>query len=132
MIRKWNLPLTYEPKIQPVIDGTIRQTIRSGNKFSVGDSIRFYTWKGTPYRSKRTTITDYATLTEVLPLRIYHSGIEFPSSLGGEDYAMWQDLDKLAARDGIVPPKGFVLRNVLLSKNKIPIPYGLEAQIIRW
>ena len=28
--RKWNLPLTYEPKIPGVIDGTIQQTIRVG------------------------------------------------------------------------------------------------------
>ena len=132
MTRKWNLPLTYEPKIQPVIDGAIRQTIRAGDKFSEGDSIRFYTWQGTPYRSKRTTITEYMPLIEVLSLTIHHGGITFPSSLGGEDFALWQDLDKLAAMDGIVPPKGFVLRNVLLSKNKLPVPYGLEAQIIRW
>jgi len=28
-MKKFNLPLTYEPKIQPVIDGTCRQTIRN-------------------------------------------------------------------------------------------------------
>jgi hypothetical protein len=131
MTRKWNLPLTYGPKIVPVAGGIIRQTIRAGNKFSVGDLIRFYTWQGKPYRSKRTTITEYVHLKEVLPVKFYPAGMEFPSSLGGEDFADWQDLDGLAALDGIVPPKGIVLRNVLISKNGIKIG-GLEAQIIRW
>jgi len=131
MTRKWNLPLTYEPKIGPVIRGEIRQTIRAGNKFSVGDLIRFYTWQGRPYHSKRTTITEYVPLKEVLPVKFYPAGMEFPSGLGGEDFAQWNDLDNLAAMDGIVPPKGVILRNVLISKNGIKIG-GIEAQIIRW
>jgi len=44
--RKWNLPLTYEPKIPGVIDGTIQQTIRVGRKFRVGDLVSFHGWEG--------------------------------------------------------------------------------------
>jgi len=44
--RKWNLPLTYGPKIAGVLDGTIRQTIRVGRKFSPGDLVSFHGWSG--------------------------------------------------------------------------------------
>lgn len=131
-IRKWNLPLTYEPKIEAVKAGTCGQTIRIGNKYSAGDFVRFYTWLGRPYHSKRKTITGYMELKEVLPLKIFNNGISFPSSLGGIDSATWKDLDGLALRDGIAPPTGEALRNVLISKNgKIPAE-GIEAQVIRW
>ena len=42
----------------------------------------------------------------------------------------WADLDDLAARDGIVPPTGEALRDVLFGMHKIPGP--TPAQIIRW
>jgi hypothetical protein len=132
-MKKWNIPLTYEPKIQPVINGTIRQTIRTGTKFSVGDLIRFYTWQGKPYRSKRTTITEYVPLTEVIPCEIYEPGMWIdPISCGKPSGKYWwTDLDWLAALDGIVPATGKELANVLSGKNRIPIG-GIEAQIIRW
>ena len=57
--RKWNIPLTYEPKIEPVKRGDCTQTIRPGRKFAVGDLVRFYVWKGRPYWSKWETITGY-------------------------------------------------------------------------
>ena len=138
-MRKWNLPITYEPKIQPVIAGTCRQTIRAVKEGSwkkeVGDLIRFYTWAGKPYHSKRTTITEYVPLIEVLSVKIFVAGLEFPpfssDKFSDDNFVVWHDLNDLAIRDGIVPPKGVVLRNVILSKNKIPIG-GQEAQILRW
>lgn len=138
-MRKFNLPITYEPKIQPVIAGTCRQTIRAVKagswKKEVGDLIRFYTWAGKPYHSKRTTITEYTLLIEVLSVKIFIAGLEFPpfseDEFTEDHFKFWQNLDELALRDGIVPPKGVVLRNVILSKNKIPI-CGQEAQILRW
>lgn len=130
--RKWNLPLTYEPKIQPVIEGDCTQSIRMGRKFKVGDLIRFYRWAGKPYRSKRETITEYMEIIEALPITIFPSIIQFPSSLGGFDFGYWHDFDNLAEADGIVPPTGEALRDVLIEKNgKIP-KGGIEAQIIRW
>ena len=35
------LPLTYDPKIQAVLEGRCRQTIRLGSRFAVGDEIMF-------------------------------------------------------------------------------------------
>jgi hypothetical protein len=128
-MRKWNLPLTYKPKIHPVMVGTIRQTIRTGTKFNEGDLIRFYIWLGKPYRSRRETITDYLKLTWILNIRIYPWGFQYHNSL--EQRFEWPLLFIDAEKDGIVPPTGEALRDVLMSKNKIP-DEGIEAQIIRW
>jgi len=130
--KKWNIPLTYEPKIPAVITGTCTQTIREGRKYAAGDLIRFYIWLGRPYHSKRKTITKYMHISEVLDIEIFESGFSWKSSLGGKDCANWKDADKLAARDGIIPPTGEALRDVFISKNgKIPVD-GMEAQIVRW
>ena len=40
-------------------------------------------------------------------------------------------LDDLAARDGIEPPTGEALREVLLGMHTIP-DEGIEAQVVRW
>ena len=132
MPRKWNLPLTYQPKIQPVKEGICTQTIRTGRMFKVGDLVRFYVWEGKPYRSKRTTITEYMPIEMVFPINIHQWGIENgKSGMGGERY-LWEQCDLLAEKDGIVPSTGEALRDVLIQKNgKIP-PGGIEAQIIRW
>jgi hypothetical protein len=129
-MRKWNLPLTYEPKIQPVIDGTIRQTIRTGRKFSVGDLVRFYKWTGRPYRSPRITITEYQQIIICLDIIINHEGIRDVTWEQGF-VVLWNGCDGCAALDGIVPPTGEALKKVLAEKNIIPA-VGVEAQIIRW
>lgn len=131
--RKWNLPLTYGPKIPPVIDGECTQTIRTGNKKRVGDLIRFYVWEGRPYWSKRKTITRYAEIWMAEDILIiptgflfYHNG-KFQKEIG---WNSWEMRD-IARRDYILPPTGEALRDVLMSKNKIP-EGGVEAQILRW
>jgi hypothetical protein len=136
-MRKFNLPLTYEPKIQPVIDGTIRQTIRTGTKFSVGDLIRFYTWQGKPYRSKRTTITEYLPIKKILPLKLFPNGFYY--DIPEDRTIAWRSSiygQALAELDGIVPPtgvhKGVALYYILTEKNgQIPTE-GIEAQAMRW
>jgi len=130
--RKWNIPLTYEPKIEPVRRGECRQTIRTGRKFKVGDLIRFYTWKGKPYRSKRETITEYMEIWGTADIIIHHWGIQ--NGLLGMEHErfLWEQCDMLAEKDGIVPPTGESLRDVLIQKNgKIP-DKGIDMQIIRW
>jgi hypothetical protein len=128
--KKWNIPLTYEPKIPAVIAGTCMQTIRTGRKFNEGDLIRFYTWQGRPYWSKRTTITEYASISMTFPIGIYPWGIESGKNAG--EWYLWNNCDLLAEKDGIVPPTGETLRDVLIAKNgKIPAE-GIDAQIVRW
>ena len=132
MIHKWNLPLTYQPKIGPVIRGEITQTIRTGRKFSIGDLVRFYIWTFRPYRSPRITITNYAEIVYCNDITINHGGInsDIRQALG-YGFLPWNRLNDLAKRDGIVPPTGEELKRVLAEKNKIPAK-GIDAQIIRW
>jgi hypothetical protein len=127
---KWNLPLTYAPKIRPVIDGTCRQTIRTGRKFCVGDLVRFYTWAGRPYHSKRMTVTEYIKIHTADPIQLFPYGVYWPYPPAN---CLWEDdyLNEIASKDGIVPPTGEALRDVLMSKNKIPAT-GIDAQIVRW
>ena len=141
-MKKWNVPLTYEPKIPKVISGECTQTIRTGRKYRVGDLIRFYTWEGRPYHSKRRTITPYFEIDQIMDMRIFNDivWIENPNIkqivLFGKlykkgDWHPWRDLNWLANLDGINPPTGEELGKVLMSKNKIPAS-GIEAQIVRW
>jgi hypothetical protein len=128
--RKWNIPLTYEPKIAGVRDGTIRQTIRAGAKYRIGDLVSFHGWSGRPYRSPWSFRTEYYPLTTARNIRIVPGGIVFPGPLHEEYYA-WRALDDLARRDGIEPPTGEALRDVLLGMHTVPAD-GVEAQVVRW
>jgi hypothetical protein len=128
MPRTFIRPLTYAPKIQGVLDGTIRQTIRAGQKLAAGDRILFHGWAGKPYRSKWSFRTPYYTLIAVIPIRIRPDGLLFESN--GE-VRPWADLDDLAARDGIDPPTGDGLREVLLGMHAVPAS-GVAGQILRW
>lgn len=140
--RKWNLPLTYLPKIEFVKRKICTQSIRICSisksekhpgeliRKALGDFIRFYIWSARPYRSKRKNITGYMKIVEVKNIIISPEGwgIEI------RDTIPWDHpiSDMLAKRDGIIPPTGIALRNVLIEKNG-PIPAeGIEAQIIRW
>ena len=126
-MRKFNLPLTYKPKIPGVIEGSIRQTIRPGRKFSPADLVAFHGWEGIPYRSKWSFRTPYTSLIEVLDIEIETRGILLPSGR-----ARWAELDTLARLDGIDPPTGEGLKNVLFGMHPIHIGEKLEGQVIRW
>jgi hypothetical protein len=132
-MKKFNLPLTYEPKIQPVIDGTCRQTIRIGHKFSEGDLVSFHGWAGRPYHSSWSFRTPYQPLWLVQDIKIISTGFLFYHNGKFNKEVNWEswEMDHLAEYDGIVPATGEELHNVLMSKNKIPAE-GIESQIIRW
>jgi hypothetical protein len=136
MTRWWNLSLTYEPKIQPVIDGTIRQTIRKvgkAGKKEEDDLISFHGWTGRPYHSQWSFRTPYKAIWMAEDILIIPTGMlhyhndKFQKEVNWDSYEM----NHLAIYDGIIPPTGKALRDVLFSKNKIP-KEGIEAQIIRW
>lgn len=130
MTRKWNLPLTYAPKIPAVLDGRCTQTIRARRKFKLGDLISFHGWSGKPYRSTWSFRTPYYEVILAEPIVIHTSGIFWEWN---KAFWEWESptLDALAEYDHINPPIGVELGNVLLSMHKIPAE-GLEAQIIRW
>ncbi len=126
-MRKWNLPLTYKPKIIPVYDGQITQTIRTGRKYAVGDSVAFHGWEGVPYKSKWAYRTPYFQVIEVIDITLnYVHGITTP--LGCQHG--WEKLNYLAELDGIEPPTGFALRDVLFDLNNQQ--NEVEAQVLRW
>jgi len=121
------LPLTYEPKIDGVVKGTITQTIRKGWKYKAGDQIAFHGWEGKPYRTPWNFRTGYYTLKEVIPIMVHVDEIWF---LHREDVTIYREydaLDELARLDGIDPPTGEALRDVLLSMGCTG-----NAQILRW
>jgi len=134
-MKKWNLPLTYAPKIPKVLDGTCTQTIRIGRKFSIGDLVSFHGWEGKPYRSKWSFRTPYWELIWVGDITAYPTEfVYFPPgpSYWGQKY-LWNSLmgDRIAYRDGIEPTMGDELGRLLNSMHKID-KFGKEMQIIRW
>ena len=129
--RKWNLPLTYKPKIAAVRAGTCKQTIRKGSKFSVGDSVRFFAWTGRPYHSSWEFLTDYLDIGFVQEVVIMRDGLMMPNYGGMTLMPYDYRLDYLAELDGILPATGQELGRVLNSLNNIP-PEGLPGQVIRW
>ena len=132
-MRKWNLPLTYEPKIKPVLNGECTQTIRAGRKIQVGHLVSFHGWSGKPYRSPWSfgKPPRYWEVIFTHNIRIHGVGISFMVNPNRGIFKYWDDLDDLARQDFISPSTGEELGNVLLSMHKIP-DEGLPAQIIRW
>ena len=146
MIRRWNLPLTYPPKVEPVRDGRCTQTIRAGRKIQVGHLVSFHGWAGKPYRSQWSfgTPPRYWEVQWINDIIILKTGIiatfwgdENPGlklakgTYGKITLWLWPELDWLAALDFIDPPTGEELGRVLMQMHRIP-DAGLPAQIIRW
>ena len=137
--RKWNLPLTYAPKIEAVRNGKCMQTIRVTGKIpkKVGDVVSFHGYqngRGTPW----TWRTPYWEIIEVINIWIFHDGLLNQTVDDPNRPAPWlfkwegEICDHLAELDYINPPTGEALRDVLIGMNgKIPLE-GVEAQVIRW
>jgi len=101
----------------------------------IGDLVRFYRWTGRPYWSSPEYLTGYMPLTEVVDIWIMIDGISgliVQHDSQRPILTEWKHLEYLARLDGIVPPTGEALRDVLVQKNgKIPAA-GLAAQVLRW
>ena len=126
---KYNLSLTYAPKIQAVIDGRCRQTIRATDKFVYDDLVSFHGWEGKPYKSKWSFRTPYFKLKTVI-------NVDFNKKYGAYINGTWYGWDDpeiigIAKLDYIDPPTGEELKNVLFGLNKSKESH-FEAQIIRW
>ena len=140
-VRKYVKAFTYEPKIKAVRDGSITQTIRpdpKGSYVQVGDEILFHGWSGKPYRSPWSWRLR-VKVTEIMNLYIYRDMFfirEAPDWPRRWDSPLANELAQL---DGIKPPTGEALRDVLAGMDK----YGLDEyetrkdrshayQVIRW
>lgn len=97
-MKKHILPLTYEPKIQAVLDGDCTQTIRPMNPSNLknpSDLVMFHGWSGKPYRSKWSFRTPYWEITEVIDVCIKPKELVFMSQ-GYDDVSS----DFIARMDG--------------------------------
>lgn len=112
------IALTYQPKIEAVFEGNIRQTVRAwfpGKPYKrVGDKIIIHTWQGKPYRSKWGNRME-AIVTE-----------EFLITIQDQDEAF---LSELAVLDGIAPPTAAGLKETLAKLNP---GYSGFYQVVRW
>jgi hypothetical protein len=128
------LAITYQPKIEGVKNGAIRQTIRPLSKVprKVGDKLLLHGWSGKPYRSPwnwrmegqifsalRIDCTDYGVLDG-----------GFPESWR-QKWVSWQ-VDRIAELDGISPPTGLQLKHVLESYHGKFTDKPVQMQVIRW
>jgi len=126
-IRKY-LPLTYEPKINGVLNGSIFQSIRVDTILEIGDLIAFHGWSGKPYKSPWSFRTPYLEINWAEPIRIHKDFIYYPwekkkFKIGDSE------LNYLAALDGIQPATGEELLRILHEYHG---PETLKGKIIRW
>ena len=112
--------MTYEPKIEAVIDGRCRQTIRRGRKYKVND---FITIIRTPQG-----FSPQFQLVDVIDVVVDKQ----KGFLIFEKWYSWdsQTVTKLAEMDYIDPPCGEKLKRVLYGY--YPKQDRFAAQIIRW
>ena len=141
-MRKHVMAFTYEPKIEGVRNGTIRQTIRPYNPKKpkvVGDEVLFHGWSEKPYRSKWNW-RQRETLTEVINILVFPDAYQYSMPVvKDDDGSIWQvrtvmwngeEADDLARLDGIDPPTGLALREFLVG-NYVLVG-GKFFQVIRW
>src|SRR5688572_20117078 len=141
MTKHW-LPLTYEPKIEAVFDGSCTQSIRLGSKYSVGDYVGYHLWEGLPYRSKWGRRTKLMEIEEIIYINVAEEGFTLesialshwitPPVKLDDAMVLWESsiADNIARRDFINPPTGIALRDVLKSfHGELK---GQPMQIIRW
>ena len=140
-----NIAITYEPKIQGVRDGTIRQTIRLLNPNrpkKVGDTLYLFEWAGQPYRSKwlwkrKEIVKGISELQVDDECWVYwdEEDTASPEHLASAVHVWeWEHfrIDEIAQRDGIDPPTGIELKAVLEKFHGSFTGEWRHFQIIRW
>jgi len=150
-MKKHVKPFTYLPKIEAVKEGKITQTIRPEKGISEGDSILFHGYrckcgaedweplddfymklrckacgKRMGYATRKWSWRKRVTVIEVVKATAYNWGLEFQDG----SKKLWRELDDLAKKDGIDPPKGEMLAEVL--KSVYDLYRGKKIEIIRW
>ena len=146
------LAITYQPKIEGVKNGIIRQTIRlfnPKNPRKVGDKVILHGWKGKPYRSpwswrreeKVTVVLDMVAMETVAG---FWQSIISGKALSYESVAMayypWfgEPMEYLAKLDGIPDSsnnsytRGELLKQVLENYHGKFTDKPVQMQVIRW
>lgn len=125
------LSMTYQPKIEGVRNGTIRQTIRLYNPdrpFKVGDKLLIHGWEGKPYRSRwnwRLSVE----VNQLVPIRVCKSGV-----MDGNNrwrFYLWDAsvIKRLAELDGVAKNR---LKHVLERYHGKFTDKPVRFQVIRW
>jgi hypothetical protein len=130
------LAITYQPKVEGVRNGTIRQTIRAFNPENprkVGDKLLLHGWSGKPYRSPWNWRRE-EKVTQVFEIECYADYF-----IDEENYVCnwgindgWGRPSTLARLDGISPPTGLELKHVLESYHGKFTDKPVQMQVIRW
>lgn len=133
------LSLTYKPKIEAVMAGTCRQTIRRYNPARPkmpGDKLILHTWQGKPYRSPWGFRLETA-IKDVVRLRLedyFQDGtLQWVGELdpGMENFVPIYP-EAFAELDGIVPATREGLESTLKALNGLDTIEGVEWEVIRW
>jgi len=133
--RHHSMPMTCKDKLDRVFSGEIRQTIRRGERYQVGDTLTIFEWTGKPYRSKWGRRIE-SKVRFVRPITIFDQGVEFSNWWCGQiERCGWNDKDlrELAKRDGVEPPTGVRLKEVLCAMHPdLDLKKGEVFQVVRW
>ena len=129
-MKKHVMAITYAPKEDAVRLGDCRQTIRKGDKVSVGDEILFHGWSGRPYRSPWSWRRQIY-VEQVVDIEVSLSGIV--NLADPMTSCAWNSraINHIAKYDFIDPPTGVALRDVLFGHNSRDVTAS-TYQIIRW
>lgn len=126
---RYVMALTYEPKIDEVREGSIRQTIRPWNRRLLNARrLLIHGWEGRPYRSKWSWRLD-VEVESVQELHVTWGGWRW----AGSGWVPWSAPAsvELARLDGIKPATGFELRDVLTGLNP-RFNYDMCYLAVRW
>jgi len=127
------LAITYQPKIEGVRNGTIRQTIRvfnPENPRELGDRIILHGWKGKPYRSP----WSWRREGRIISIGLFQMSADCVRDTLG-NMAFWgssEQLKKMAEFDGIKPATGIELKHILESYHGKFTDKPVQMQVIRW
>ena len=133
------MPMSQPDKIEDVFSGVCRQSTRhvpkyeetKELKYQVGDRLLIFEWLGKPYFSKwgrriKETVSFVGTML------VCEDGVTIHD---GYKPLPWDDgyLDGLAEKDGLKPPTGVRLKEVLFALHpECDFERGEVFQVVRW
>ena len=138
--RHHSMPMTCKDKLERVFSGEIRQTIRRGERYQVGDTLTIFEWTEKPYRSKWGRRLD-EKVKVVFPILVTNAGVGVfndsvvKNGLVRGTVVPWTSdyLESLARMDGVKPANGMRLRKVLLEMHPdMDLGNGEVFQVVRW
>jgi hypothetical protein len=130
------LSMTYAPKIAGVRNGSIRQTIRKYNPkrpFKVGDKLIIHGWESKPYRSPWNWRIE-VHIDQLPEFEARDNGVNDLAPVAGYKFHAWNStvMDRIAKLDGIDPPTGVALKEVLEKFHGEFSFNPVRFQVIRW